>query len=105
MVDFLEALRNIALNEPVNADPLSDNLAEGGMTTPFWTETMRMRAKSRFVKSLKQHAYDFLKELVFPCRYAKWSQFPVFLGDIFASGRCPSMSFMSNIINELPDFG
>jgi hypothetical protein len=57
MVQRVEALRDIALYEPLGSYPRAVDLSQRGVTTPVWSEAMGGRIELRLVVLLCQIAY------------------------------------------------
>ena len=64
MVNVVKASPNVALNEPRRAFERSFQSGESGMTSAFWSETVRAISKAWLVVGFQQLAECFLHQFV-----------------------------------------
>jgi hypothetical protein len=58
-----KTVRDITLDEPMDALPSMDNVAQGCMTPSPWAKPMRLIAQGGFEVSVKELAHHFLHHL------------------------------------------
>jgi hypothetical protein len=66
MVELVEALRDVALDEPPRPRPALLDRRQGGVAAPVRAEAVRMVAELRLVVCLQDLAHNVLQQFVRP---------------------------------------
>src|SRR6266702_908805 len=81
-----------------------DGFSQCRVTSPFWSEPMRMGAKLRLKVGVENEAHDFLHQFIRPALNAKRTFPTILFGDVDASGGFPSIPLMPHSVNDGSDF-
>lgn len=103
MVDVIEASFDISFDEPLRAVPSMLDSGQGRMATMLRTETVGVLAKLRLVVCFQDGTHDLLQQFVGPDGDAEWSHLPIGLGNILPPRRRPSVSLMTESVDDRRD--
>ena len=102
VVEAVEARFDVTFHEPHRTFEIDVNMLESGVAATPWPETMGVWREIGFIYTFKNHADNFLHQLV---RCGRDAQRPflaaVFLGDVLPSGR---MRLIAVVFERCDDF-
>ena len=72
---------------PFDTGPLALNSLQRCRAGAFWSESMRVFGKDRFIDSFQKHSCHVLYQCIIACWNSEWSPLPIRLGDVYSPGR------------------